>query len=322
MNKPLTHEREFTRLQPLSVSNDDIDIKELISSLWKEKWTLIAITALFALGGVIFSTSRPNIYKASAVVVAANDEKSSGLAAMASQFGGLASLAGINVAGGKTDDKALSLATLQSRKFINAFVEKYALLPTLMATKSWNEESNEIVLDSKVYDGNRWLQDASHKGKTFEPSAWEAYKKFKSLLNIRESKETGIVTISITHLSPYVAQQWSQWLVFELNSWMKEESITETNRNIEYLEQQLDRTKVVEMQNVFYQIIEEQTKTLMLAEVKEEYAFKTIDPPVVPEETVGPKRVLICVLAALLGVLTGVAFVLVRYAFRREGCTN
>jgi LPS O-antigen subunit length determinant protein (WzzB/FepE family) len=72
------------------------------------------------------------------------------------------------------------------------------------------------------------------------------------------------------------------------------------------------------MQAIFYQLIEEQTKTLMLAEVKEEFAFKTIDPAVVPEEKAGPKRALQCILAALLGVMLGVAMVLVRYAFRNK----
>ena len=56
----------------------------------------------------------------------------------------------------------------------------------------------------------------------------------------------------------------------------------------------------------------------MLAEVKDEFAFKTIDPAVVPEEKTGPKRALICVLATLLGGMLGVALVLLRFAFREN----
>ncbi|KJY89574.1 lipopolysaccharide biosynthesis protein [Vibrio neptunius] len=318
MNKPIIHENNFTQVQSLPITNDEIDLRQVFLTLWRGKWVVIVTTLLFALGGVVFALSQSNTYQASATLVASNDEKVGGLAAMASQFGGLASLAGINVVSGKTDDKALSLATLESRKFINAFIDKYALLPILMATKSWDKESNKLVLDPELYDGIRWLNDPKDPEKSLEPTAWEAYKAFQSILKVSESKETGIVTVSITHLSPYVAQQWTQWLVKELNSWMKEESLTDTNRNIEYLEQQLDRTKVVDMQNVFYQLIEEQTKTLMLAEVKDEYAFKVIDPPVVPEEKVGPKRALICILSILLGGMLGVAIVLIRYASRRE----
>jgi uncharacterized protein involved in exopolysaccharide biosynthesis len=72
------------------------------------------------------------------------------------------------------------------------------------------------------------------------------------------------------------------------------------------------------MQSAFYQIVEEQTKSLMLAEVQEEFIFKVVDPAVVPELKAGPKRALICVLGTLLGGMLGVAIVLVRFAFRKE----
>jgi uncharacterized protein involved in exopolysaccharide biosynthesis len=72
------------------------------------------------------------------------------------------------------------------------------------------------------------------------------------------------------------------------------------------------------MQSAFYQIVEEQTKSLMLAEVQEDFIFKVVDPAVVPELKAGPKRALICVLGTLLGGMLGVAIVLVRFAFRRE----
>lgn len=48
------------------------------------------------------------------------------------------------------------------------------------------------------------------------------------------------------------------------------------------------------MQNTFYKLIEEQTKSLMLAEVQEEFVFKVVDPSVVPEVKYEPKRYLIC----------------------------
>ncbi|MCW4630976.1 GNVR domain-containing protein [Marinomonas rhodophyticola] len=56
----------------------------------------------------------------------------------------------------------------------------------------------------------------------------------------------------------------------------------------------------------------------MLAQVQDEFAFKTIDPAVVPEEKAGPKRALICVLAVLLGGMLGMAIVLIRYAFAKK----
>jgi LPS O-antigen subunit length determinant protein (WzzB/FepE family) len=70
------------------------------------------------------------------------------------------------------------------------------------------------------------------------------------------------------------------------------------------------------MREVFYQLIEEQTKSKMLAEASPEYAFVTVSKAMVPEEKSKPKRALVCILGTLLGGMLSVLWVLVRrYAF-------
>ncbi|NMS25169.1 GNVR domain-containing protein, partial [Vibrio parahaemolyticus] len=91
------------------------------------------------------------------------------------------------------------------------------------------------------------------------------------------------------------------------------------SQNLEYLNTQLRKTAVADMQSTFYKLIEEQTKSLMLAEVQDEFIFKVVDPAVVPELKADPKRALICVLGTLLGGMLGVVIVLVRFIFRKEG---
>ena len=51
----------------------------------------------------------------------------------------------------------------------------------------------------------------------------------------------------------------------------------------------------------------------MLAEVRQEYVFKTIDPALAPEEKSKPNRALICVLGLLAGGLFGVFLTLIRH---------
>lgn len=312
---------ENYRLPPQAYAqqDDEIDLKELFIALWKGKWIIILVTVIFAVGGVLYALSQPNTYKAEAVLASANDSKSGGLAAMASQFGGLASLAGISLGGGGTDSKAMALATLQSRQFLNAFIHKYDLLVPLMAGEKWNPSTDTLQLNPEIYDTQSkiWIREVE-PGKTPEPTDWEAYKEFKKLIAVSESKDNGLVTLSITHLSPTIAKQWVDWLVIDLNAWVKKQSLDEARRNISYLEEQIERTSISDMQSVFYQLIEEQTKNLMLAQVQDEFAFKIIDPAVVPEEKAGPKRALICVLAVLLGGMLGMGIVLIRFAFAKK----
>ena len=55
---------------------------------------------------------------------------------------------------------------------------------------------------------------------------------------------------------------------------------------------------------------------MMLANVRDEYVFKTIDPAIVPENKSEPKRALICVLGTLLGGLLALIYVLGRHYIR------
>ncbi|OEE77722.1 Wzz/FepE/Etk N-terminal domain-containing protein [Vibrio genomosp. F6] len=324
MNKPTLQESNqpypYSTQYPIQDSSDEIDLRELFVALWRGKWLIIVTTFVFAVGGVLYALSQPNTYKAEVVLASSSDGGKGGMAAMAAQFGGLASLAGINLGGGSTDNKGMSLAVLNSRQFLNTFITKHNLLVPLMATTEWNEADNSLVIDPELYDvkTEQWVREVK-PGKSQTPTDWEAYKVFKKdILKSSESKDTGLVTLSVTHFSPVIAQQWAELLVQDLNAWMKEKSLNETKRNIGYLEQQLEKTNVSDMRTVFFQLIEEQTKNLMLAEVETEFAFKTVDPAVIPEEKAGPKRALICVLATLLGGMLGVAAILVRFAFRKE----
>jgi LPS O-antigen subunit length determinant protein (WzzB/FepE family) len=72
------------------------------------------------------------------------------------------------------------------------------------------------------------------------------------------------------------------------------------------------------MQQVFYQLIENETRTVMLANAQQEYVFKTVDPAVVPQEKSEPKRALICIVATLIGGMLGVLIVFVRAFIRSD----
>ena len=141
----------------------------------------------------------------------------------------------------------------------------------------------------------------------------------REILSVTEDRLTGFVSVSIEHLSPLIAYEWVTWLVDDLNREMLLEATVEAQQSIDYLTNQLENTQVVALEQVFYALIEEQTKTLMLANSRAEYLFKTIDPAIAPEIKSGPSRTLIFTLGTLLGGMLGVLWVLIRqYAFGPE----
>ncbi|MBW3530956.1 Wzz/FepE/Etk N-terminal domain-containing protein [Shewanella sp. NKUCC06_TVS] len=305
---------------PPAVQDDEIDLRELFSVIWQGKWLIIVITAVFAIGSVVFAIMQPNIYKSEALLAPAAEEQGGGLSALASQFGGLASLAGVNLGSkGGTDKTQLSIEVLKSRQFTSDFIQKHNILADLMAAKKWDRDLDIIVYDADLYDvkSNHWVRKVDPPLKP-EPSMQEAYKVFSKILAINTDKETGMVTLSIEHISPSVAKQWVTWLVEDINKVMKERDVAEANLSSEFLNRQITLTNVADIKTILYKLIEEQAKTIMFAEVRDEYVFKTIDPALVPEEKAKPKRALICVLGSMLGSMLGVMFVLIRHFARKQ----
>jgi uncharacterized protein involved in exopolysaccharide biosynthesis len=305
---------------PQTTSDDEIDLRELFSVIWQGKWLIIAIIAVFAIGAVIFAIKQPNIYKSEALLAPASEEQGGGLSALASQFGGLASLAGVNLgAKGGTDKTELAIEVLKSRQFTSDFIQRHNILADLMAVEKWDRDADKLIYDPKLYNEqtNTWIREAKAPFKP-EPSMQEAYKVFSKMIAVNKAKETGMVTISVEHLSPAVAQQWVAWLIQDINKVMKDRDVAEANRSSEFLNKQIALTNVADIRTILYKLVEEQAKTIMFAEVRDEYVFKTIDPALIPEEKAKPKRALICVLGTLLGGMLGVMFVLVRYFIRKE----
>jgi uncharacterized protein involved in exopolysaccharide biosynthesis len=302
-------------------NSDEIDLRELFAVIWQGKWLIIAITAVFAIGAVIFAINQPNIYKSEALLAPADSEQGGGgLAALAGQFGGLASMAGINLGGGGGVDKTqMAIEVMKSRKFTSDFIQQHHILPDLMAAKKWNMADNTISYDGELYNkaDKTWLRivDAPFKP---EPSMQEAYKVFSKIIAVNAAKETGMVTVSVEHLSPAVAHQWVNWLVQDINKEMKDRDVAEATRSTTFLKSQIEQTNIADIRSILYKLIEEQAKTIMFAEVRDEYVFKTIDPALIPEEKSKPKRALICVLGTMLGGMLGVMLVLIRYFVRKE----
>ena len=124
------------------------------------------------------------------------------------------------------------------------------------------------------------------------------------------------MTISVDHKSPKIAAQWVNWLVEDVNEAVRSQDVSEAEKSIEYLREQVTNTSLADLQAVFFDLIQSQTETVMLAEVRPEYVFKTIDPAVAPEEKSKPNRALICVLGTLLGGVLGAAIAFIRQHIR------
>ena len=299
--------------------NDEIDLKELFVVLWSGKWLISVVTGLAAAISVVVALSLPNIYTASALLAPA-ESSNGGLPSIMKQYGGLASLAGVSLPGSEEGSRAqLGIQLMKSRAFIGDFVERRNILPVLMAAESWDAGSGEIVFDANDFDTvtATWIREADPPKKP-QPSLLEAHEEFMGILGVSQDKQTGYVTVSVDHYSPVVAAQWVSWLIEDVNAAVKSQDVAEAEKSIEYLKQQVANTSLADLQAMFFELIQSQTETVMLAEVRLEYVFKIIDPAVIPEKKSKPARALICILGTLLGLMSGISLALISHFVREK----
>lgn len=296
-----------------------IELMDLFYILVKKKWIIISITAFTSIIGVIYSLSLPNIYESKGILAKAGP--SDVISGALGRYSGLAGLAGINLP--QNSDQGNSQQAIQKLNSLSFFEKKIMtniFLPNLMAVKSWNSQTNEIVYDESIYnkDNNAWVRDVSDAKKQ-KPSAQESFTVFKSShLQVNQDKETGFITLSIKHQSPFIAKQWAELMISEVNAFYREKDKLESENAVSYLNQRITNTKLSEVRLVMANLLQEETQKLSLIEANDYYVFDIIDPPAIMELKSDPKRSLICIISALMGAITAIFLVLIQHYFIKE----
>ena len=302
----------------LNQYDDEIDLRELFGVLWAGKIKIIAITAVFAIASIIYALSVPNQYKATALLAPAQSS-GGGLSGALGQLGGLASLAGVSIGGGGSSEGQIAQEIMKSWSYIEGFIADNDLAVELAAVQGWSKGSNELQINDGVYDteNKKWLIE-NVDGLAGPPSSWSQFKAFSGRLTVSENKISGLVSVSIEYYSPQIAKQWLDMYVAAINAHMQQRQVAKVTNNITYLQAQIEKTSIAEMRAVFYKIIEEQTKSKMMAEASPDYAFVVVSPSMVPEERSQPKRAIISIVGTLLGGMLSVLLVLVMHYARKS----
>jgi hypothetical protein len=255
-----------------------------------------------SLGLGIYGALANPVYEASTILIPVLSDTTGGasstLSSLASQYSGLASLAGLSVGGG--GKAAEYLAVLQSEFLTESFIKSANLMP---------------VLYSEKWDSARKNWTTTNPRKT--PTLWKANQYFKKRIrSVSEEKATGVVTLKISWKNPQQAATWANGLVKMTNEYLRNRAIAEAERNIAYLNEEALRTNVVEIRHSIYSLLQQEINTEMLARGRDEYALKVIDPAYPPEKpaSFGAKTLAAFGLAA--GGLGCLMFVLLRRIYR------
>ena len=299
----------------LNLNEKEIDISEVFSTLWDGKWLVVGAITIFSLAAIIYSLSLPNIYQSKAILSPVGDSGGGGLNQVMKSYGGLASLAGVNLS--STDAGSNSVKALEKLKTLS-FFEKNIMpnisLPDLMAVDYWDASNNIVVYDETIFDESTktWLRDVEYPY-TKVPSAQESFNVFVGHLQATKDVDTGFIAISVKHQSPFVAQAWTELIIDQLNYFFRAKDKLEAQAAMDYLNIQMSQTSFSEIKLVIAQLLQQKMQQLTLVEANNFYVFDYIDPPAVMETKTEPVRSLICIIGAILGGIIGCFIVILRF---------
>lgn len=275
-----------------------------IVNLVLRHWRWIALSALTAaIAALAYGLVAPKWYRAQATISpVAQESGQSALGAMSGDLGGLAALAGLDL-GNNEDFKNEALARLSSREFIYGFLRDEGLMPILFADE-WDARNE------------RWRSADRDE----QPSLEQAYRKLMAdVVTVSEDRRNGLIKITVDWKDPALASALANKLITRINGDIREVARAEAVRNLEFLNRELAKTPFVELRQAINRLIESEIKKLMLVNVREQYAFKVIDPAFVlgREGIVKPRLALLLASASILGGLAGL-FVALAFSQRKS----
>ena len=278
---------------PPATDEQAIDLAGLFRILWQARWVLVLAGLASGAVAAVVTLRMPNIYRAEALLApVTQNEGVSANSILGGEFGGLAALAGIDIGGGGRKEE--NLAVLASPSLARDFIVSQDLMPILFeddwdaAARAWRNPQRPPTLE----DGLRLFAT--------------------SVRLISEDRRTGLVTVRFEWRDRELAAQWANAYVAMANEGLRNEAIENAQSSIEFLNRELEKSSVVELQQAIYRLIEGQVRNAMLANVQLEYAFRVLDAAVAPDakSKVKPRRSLITLVVSFAAVLLATMVIL------------
>lgn len=253
---------------------DEINILDLLKVILKHKKMIIYTVIICVVCTAIVSLLMTKIYESKAVITPVEAPAAqSGMNVIAAQFG---------------------VMTPQSANVS----EIVGLLKSNILMQKVMEKGNFYQVLFKAAD----LQ-----GKTENEKMWKGIRLLREgILKITENKKDNLITLSVQYKDPAITQKIASTTLTELTEYMTAEAKRVAEANKAHLDAQMASTGDPFVRQKLYSLIAQQIETSMMSAAKENFAFKVIDPPRVPDKRIKPKRTQMVIIAFFVSLIIGV----------------
>jgi uncharacterized protein involved in exopolysaccharide biosynthesis len=255
------------------ICGDEVNLFEYVRTMMRHKVLICYIVGTFVIGTAIISLIMTPTYEAKAVImtVKTSDVKE-GMMAVASQFG---------IAGPEQTQKTEIMGLLKSNFLKERMIRKYNLLPVL-------------------------VKPGAMKRKTEEEKLWMGIRFLDKNMKITAKQKDNTIEIVMRFKDKKIVADIVRYTLLELTDVMSAEEKRVADGNRKHLESTIDQTPDPFVRTSIYNLIAKQVEKSAMAEATENFAFKVLDPPRIPDKRVWPKRTVMVVLAFVVGLIVAV----------------
>lgn len=299
-------------------ANDEIQLSQIFELLMNKKLFIIGVTLISFVTGVFYSLSIKNEFTSISIVKAKDDNQKN--STLIDQYTGVAALAGINLPSLGSNNSSLTIIEIiKSRDFLKHLLSFENVRANIAATKKYDHNSKKIIYDTNLYDpiSQKWLRKPGNNSSVI-PTHLELYSKYRSMIDVTKNKETGLIKISVKHLSPHFANDFLSLIIEQINETSRNKDIELTEKSLDYLENKQRDTVKTDIKETLNILIVEELKKQMLTNVSKYYVIEPIDSPFIPESKSGPNRIQICIIFIIFGSMLSIIWVLIRFLYKNS----
>ncbi len=255
---------------------DEINLLDLIKVILKNLRLIGIIIGVVVVATAIISLIMTPVYESKAVIMPTTQTKDIGVGSMlAQQFG---------ISGPSSPMATEVVSLLKSNTLRERIIKRYNLL------KLFFEDDYEELKKQK--NENELL--------------WMGLRRFDGITKVNFKQKDNTIEIVVGYKDPKIARDLVNYTLAELTDYMSIEAKRVAETNKKYLESQLENTADPFIKTKLYTLIAQQLETAMMAEVKENFAFKVLDAPMIPDKRSKPKRKLMVLIAFVVSLFIGI----------------
>ena len=272
---------------PMETREDEIDLGVYFAILRKQWWKICGLSLAVGVATLLYLWTKPDIYQATAVITPSIEEKK-----QIPALGALASF-GVSIGGPSSVEDLESL--FRSNDLAVRVFRKYNLWPIVLADR-FDPATGKV--------NPEWTDRlfGNEKGPR-PPIDWDAIRSAKERLRVSVNKRSGTVSVSFESFSAESSANIVGYFLEEGKNRLQEEALDRASKNKKFIEEQIGKTVDALNRDRLYSLLGQEVEREMMARNREQFGFRVIDSPRMPDRKSRPRKWLGALMATLISGL-------------------